>query len=368
MIRVGVIVNPIAGMGGRVGLKGTDGVVIEARRRGALPRASIRAAEAIAQMVDQKDKCQFLAAAGEMGETILRESGLLPLVVYTPTTVTTEAEDTVRCVKKMIREQVELILFAGGDGTARDICRAIGESVPVIGIPAGVKIHSPVYAQTPQRAGELARLFVKGEVPRVAPAEVLDIDEDSYRHGSVHTRLFGYLLAPVERTKMQNQKAGSALSEHGAQNTIALDIIDRMETDIFYLIGPGSTTRPILDNLGLTGSLLGVDVVCNQKIVALDVTEKQIIELTAGHNYKIIITPIGGQGYLFGRGNQQLSPKIINLTGKDNILVVATMEKITRLQGEPLLVDTGDEDTNRTLTGYIRVITGYGKELIYQVK
>lgn len=369
MKRIGLIINPIAGMGGRVGLKGTDGLADEAIRRGASPRAAKRTELAIAPLAALADKVFFLVASGQMGEAVITGKHVGYTTIYNADNPnSTAAADTISCARQMVQEGVDLILFAGGDGTARDMYRAVGEEVPVIGIPAGVKIHSPVFAQTPAKAGELAHQFIEGKLARLAPTEVLDIDEGLYRKGKVNTRLFGYLSAPQERTAMQNRKAGSTLSEHATQNTISLDIIDRMEPGVFYLIGPGSTTRPILENLGQKGTLLGIDIIRDRKLVASDASETTILEIVKDRPFRIVITPIGGQGYLFGRGNHQLSPEVIRRAGKDNILVIATMEKITRLKGEPLLVDTGEEDTDRLLAGYTRVITGYNEELVCKIR
>ena len=201
----------------------------------------------------------------------------------------------------------------------------------------------------------------------ITQAEVMDIDEDAYRRGRVSTRLYGYLQVPDNGRRIQSRKAGTPLSQKASQNLISLDMIDAMETDVFYLVGPGSTTLPILSNLNLAHSLLGVDVVQNRRLVKKDASEKQILEIVKEDPFKILITPIGGQGYLFGRGNHQISPEIIQKAGRSNIWVGATLEKIGTLKGEPLLVDTGDPETDRMLKGYIRVVTGYRQEMIYPI-
>jgi predicted polyphosphate/ATP-dependent NAD kinase len=148
---------------------------------------------------------------------------------------------------------------------------------------------------------------------------------------------------------------------------IAERIVNDMKEDWLYIIGPGTTTRAIMERLGLPNTLLGVDVVDRKKIVANDVNEAQLIRIMDGKKAKIIITPIGGQGYIFGRGNQQISPEIIRRVGSDNIIVVATPNKITSLNLKPLLVDTGDEDVDRLLSGYRKVVTGYREETVYKV-
>ena len=367
MKKIGLIVNPIAGMGGRIGLKGTDGMVDEAIRLGAIPRSPERAVSSLNILAKTCSEVQILTAEGLMGDVETQQSGFDSEIVYFPEKKKTRGEDTVRAAKILVQKGVDLLLFAGGDGTARDICSAVGENVPVIGIPAGVKIHSPVFAQNPERAGSLAGLVLQEKLKTFHLAEVLDIDEDAYREGKVTTTLHGYMNVPVER-RMQNRKAGSPVSEGGAQNLICLDIIDNMEPGVFYLIGPGSTNRPLLENLGLPCSLLGVDIIKDKKLIAKDASEAQILQLVQGSKFKIIVTPTGGQGYLFGRGNQQLSPAVLKLIQKDDIIIASTDEKLTHLKGEPLHIDTGNNELDYKLAGYYRVITGVRKQLIYKVE
>lgn len=368
MKKLGLIINPIAGMGGSVGLKGTDGVLDKALELGALPRAPQRAKKALEELLDIKDEIEILTCSGSMGEEEALELGFNARLIYEQNSSGTSSSDTLAAGKAMLSEGVDLILFAGGDGTARDMYKAIGDKAVVIGIPAGVKIHSPVYAQTPSKAGELARLYLSGRITKVEEAEVLDIDEDDYRAGKVNTSLYGYLKIPYEKKYVQNRKSGTPMSQQASQSAIAFDIIDNMEDGIYYIIGPGTTTRPIMENLKLPFTLLGVDVLLNRELFALDVAEKQLMDITSKNKCKLVITPIGGQGYLFGRGNQQLSYKVLKAIGKENIIVAATKEKLSQLKGNPFLVDTGDEETDKMLGGYIGVITGYREKTIYKVK
>jgi predicted polyphosphate/ATP-dependent NAD kinase len=266
-----------------------------------------------------------------------------------------------------LEEQVDLLLFAGGDGTARNICQAVGNQLISLGIPAGVKIHSAVYAVTPRDAGEVARIFLEGRLRSLREAEVMDIDEEAYRQGVVSARLYGYLRVPVESRYVQPMKAGGTVAEAEALAGIAEDVIDSMDGSEIFLIGPGTTTRAIMEKLGLANTLLGVDVVCNRRLVARDVSESQLTELISGRRAKIVMTVIGGQGYILGRGNQQISPAVVRQVGKDGIRVVATKEKLASLGGRPLLVDTGDEGLNQELGGYVRVTTGYRDYVIYKV-
>ncbi|MDW7670282.1 MAG: ATP-NAD kinase family protein [Bacillota bacterium] len=377
MKKLGLIVNPVAGMGGSVGLKGTDGLADQARALGAVPRSAQRTRRALQQLEPLRQDLEIWTAPGNMGETLLKEMGwryrVLPATGSRAddkkecSATKTTGEDTRRAARELADQPVDLLLFAGGDGTARDICEAVGESVIAVGIPAGVKIHSPVYAVSPDQAGELARRFLRDELIRTKTAEVLDIDEDAYRQGRVSTRLYGYLKVPDDARLMQNRKSGSVLSEEAAQKAIALRMVDDMVPEVMYLVGPGSTTRPVMEALSLPGTLLGVDIVCNKQLVAADVSEKQILEQIAGRESRILITPIGGQGYLFGRGNQQLSPRVIRQAGIHHLLVMATLQKIQSLTGRPFLVDTGDPALDRQLSGYVRVQTGYRESVMYRV-
>jgi len=262
---------------------------------------------------------------------------------------------------------VDLILFAGGDGTARDIYNAIGDQVPVLGIPAGVKIHSAVFGISPRNAGELARLFISGKAPRLREAEVIDIDEEALRQGIVSVKLYGYLRVPFQKRLLQGLKTPSHGGEEEALAAIAYDVIEKMGGDSLYIIGPGTTTRAIVSELGLKKTLIGVDVILNGKMVGTDVNESQLLEFLLQREAKIIITPIGGQGFLFGRGNQQLSPDVIRKVGRDNIMVVATPDKIHSLRGRPFLVDTGDPAVDELLCGYMKVITGFREQIVYKV-
>jgi predicted polyphosphate/ATP-dependent NAD kinase len=368
MYKIGLIVNPIAGMGGKVGLKGTDGleIVAKAKSLGAVPESPKRACEALKQLDTLKDDIEIITYPGDMGENVAVKCGFRVTVIGFAKKETS-AEDTRQAALDMLALNVDLLLFAGGDGTARDIYSAIKDSIPVIGIPAGVKIHSSVFAINPKRAGELAVLYLTGKISGLKEAEVMDIDEQSFREGIVSAHLYGYLKIPYDKNRVQNVKAGSPASEEFYHQAIAVEVVENMENDCIYAIGPGTTTRQIMKTLELDYTLLGVDVVCNKELIARDVTEKQLLEMIQGKYTKLVITPIGGQGYLFGRGNQQLSSRVIKTVGKENIIVVATKNKLHSLKGNPLLVDTGDDEVNKMLFGFIKVVTGYREYAIYPV-
>ncbi|MCF6465835.1 ATP-NAD kinase family protein [Clostridium sp. Cult2] len=369
MYKVGLIVNPIAGMGGRVGLKGTDGkeILERAVELGAIPQAPQRCIAALMQLKSIKDDVQIFTYSGNMGENEAKKCNLNTKVIgYTNKTITTR-EDTIQAAKKLSEFDLDLLIFVGGDGTARDIYSVVNNDMVVLGVPAGVKIHSAVYASSPVNAGQLARDYLVGGRINTKEAEVVDIDENAFRQGIVSTRLYGYLIIPYQKGYVQGLKSNSRLDEVQAQNIIATEIISRMEKDCLYIIGPGTTTRAIMKGLKLNYTLLGIDIVCNKSLVSLDCTEKQILKNIDNNKSKLIITPIGGQGYILGRGNQQISPEVITKVGKKNIIVIATKEKINNLRGKPLLIDTGDDNIDRALCGYIRVITGLNEEVVYPI-
>lgn len=368
MKRLGLIINPVAGMGGRVGLKGTDGLDIleKAIKRGAKPWAQNRAKEALDNLSSLKSRIEVITYPGKMGEDVCTGCGVSPRVIGS-ISVPTTASDTKRAAQDMLDLNTDLLLFAGGDGTARDIYTAVKDSLVVLGIPAGVKIHSAVYACNPVRAGELAGLYLEGKVKEVVEAEVMDIDEDNFRKGVLSARLYGYLKIPFEKRYTQRVKAGSSATEHYNQDAIAAEVIENMSDACMYIIGPGSTTGRVMEKLDLDYSLLGVDLIYRKRLVGKDLSESALLEKTSGRKTKLIVTPIGGQGYIFGRGNQQVSPVVIKHVGKDNIIIIATKQKIHSLYGRPLLVDTGDRTLDQYLCGYYRIVTGFRESIVYKV-
>lgn len=367
--KVGIIINPFAGMGGSVGLKGSDGLEILkiAIERGAQSKAPARATEALKILAKIEDQIEVFTYPDDMGENEARNAGLEPIVIGCIHSTNTTAEDTVRAAQEMVDRDVDLIIFAGGDGTARDIYRAISDKkIPVIGIPAGVKMHSAVYAVNPRSAGEAATKYLEGNGFKIRDAEVMDIDEELFRQERVTAKLYGYLLTPELKEYMQSVKSGSR-SEEASLLGIATEIIENMEDDVFYIIGPGTTTRSIMTQLNLKNTLLGVDVILNKEVIANDVTESQLYELLESRSARIVVTVIGGQGHVFGRGNQQLSPRILRKVGKENIQVIASQDKLIALESSPLRVDTGDSELDCELSGIIKVVTGYKERTMYKI-
>ncbi len=367
--KIGFLVNPVAGMGGSVALKGTDGAAALARARslGAVPQAAARMARAIDAALPVPDDTVFLTCGDAMGEDILKERGLSCETVYSAPDETS-ARDTRAAVRAMAAAGADLIFFAGGDGTARDVCAALDAEIPVTGVPAGVKIHSAVYGITPQRAGQLLHKFLSGQVRDFTAAEVMDIDEEAFRSGEVKARLFGCLKVPLDRSCLQDRKSGGARKDSFDQSAIGVWCAENMKPGRLYLIGSGTTTREITDALGLPGTLLGVDAVKDGKLVGTDLTERQILGLVEPGNTTLIVTVIGGQGHIFGRGNQQLSPAVLKKIGPENVIVAASPAKLNGLFGRPLLVDTGDAELDRRFRGYASVVTGYNRMQMHRVE
>ncbi len=351
---IGFLVNPIAGMGGAVGLKGTDGQLAEAVRRGAVPHACDRAVQTLSLLRD--DDISFVTCAGAMGEDVLLRAGISGYtVLYRPCNSTTAADTKAAC-RAFLDAGVDLILFCGGDGTARDVYDAARQEVPILGIPAGVKMYSAVFAVNPVAAAGLVR-----QAGRVGcrDSEVMDIDEEVYRSGRLTARLYGYARVPYipERTQGGKQ-VFEQQDEERAKDEIAAFITEIMIPGTLYIIGAGSTTARIMERMGLSPTLLGVDVVRDGKVVARDADERTLLALFDERpRAKIIISPIGAQGFVLGRGNQQISPAVLRKAGLQNLIVVATPAK---LAATPLLyVDSGDAVLDRRIGDSLPVISGY---------
>lgn len=370
MKKLGLIVNPIAGMGGKVGLKGTDGpeILEKALQLGARPVSLQRTGEALKALVALKDSIKLFTCPRKMGEDAAIDCGFVPKIINGVSLSSTTAEDTQKAALAMQKLGMDILLFAGGDGTARDVFEAVGNSTVVLGIPTGVKVHSAVFARNPRAAGDLCALYLQGKAKKVTEAEVMDINEEDFRRGILSARLYGYLKIPFRSRYVQRLKSGSSPDDRYAQEAIAANVIENMSDLFHYILGPGTTTRAIMEKLGLEYSLLGIDIVFKKRLVGKDLNEEEILSLIRGKQNKIVLTPIGGQGYLLGRGNQQISPAVISHVGKDNIIIVATPNKIHSLAGRPLLVDSGDGQTDRILSGYFRVLTGYRDSIIYRVQ
>ncbi|WP_031066675.1 ATP-NAD kinase family protein [Streptomyces sp. NRRL WC-3742] len=370
--RVGLVVNPVAGLGGRVGLKGSDGAEAQRRARelGARPSAPHRAELMVRQLLVLVPEVELLTVGGPMGvEGVGR-------VVHRPHGEPTSAADTRAAVRVLVEAGAQLLLFCGGDGTARDVLDAVGpaSAVPVLGIPAGVKMHSAVFAVHPRAAAEVAAAWARGAGVRLATAEVVDRDEEALRAGRVGARLYGHLTVPVLPSRVQQRKTGSSTADPASLAGIAgiaAEIADRVGPGALLVLGPGTTTHAVAAALGVPdASLTGVDVlrVNGDGTARLDLRDARADQLLAlPHTPWIALSPVGGQGFLLGRGNQQLSPELLRAAGPERLLVLATEAKLAALAGRPLLLDTGDPALDRALSGHTRVITGRHASAVYRL-
>lgn len=364
--KIGLIVNPVAGMGGSVGLKGTDGKAYKrALELGAKPVTPARTKDLFGH-IRRKEEIDLLTAPGPMGEELIHGFDISTAVIGR-VAKQTSAEDTRRIAGEMLKQGLELLIFVGGDGTARDIYDAIGLKMPVVAVPSGVKVFSAVFAFSARAAAEMVDAFIEGA--HTAEEEVLDIDEKVFRENRLASTLYGYLLVPAVKKYLQGGKECSNISGTALESkkAIAAYVIEHMDKDALYLLGPGTTLKAIADAVGIPKTLLGVDAFADGRLVGSDINEKEILSLSQKFEKKrIIITPIGGNGFIFGRGNRQFTPEVIKQIGRKNIIVVGTRDKLNKL--EALRVDTGDLTLDQTLSGYTEVTVGYKETLKMEVR
>lgn len=446
---IGLVVNPVAGVGGPAGLAGSDGADVQrlALARGARSRVQERAVIALTTLAERHPGLVVATAAGLMGADAVRAAGLVPRVLCSsaaaPTSPSarlaaqctafpreepvrsagsralggqaegaadarTDAGDTSRAVAALAAAGVDLILVVGGDGTLRDAVAGLGaaesafttqeesadagvptpesadpgqrflsyergtsetdaQSPAVLGVPAGVKMYSPVFAVSPRAAGAIAADWIdRGGLP-TDDREVLDIDEAAMRRARVEPTLYGMLRVPYRAGRTQARKAPTPATEAAAVDAAARGAVARMRSGVRYLLGPGGTTAEIARQLGVDGSPLGVDVVLDGVVVVGGASEHELLAEIARGPAQAVITVIGGQGFLLGRGNQQLSAAVVRALGEDPILVVAPEQKLIDLHGRPLLVDTGDPELDARLAGHVRIVTGVGTSSLYAV-
>ncbi len=369
MATFGFLVNPIAGMGGAVGLKGTDGPVTlrEALKKRAKPVAPIRAREYLTPLLTHRNRFNLFTAPGTMGAEQAKSVGIAHQVVGRIGTKTS-AQDTARISRLMKRRKVDLLVFCGGDGTARDIFRSVGHDLPVLGVPAGVKVYSSVFAINPRAAAQTTLQFLDGTIS-TKPGEVLDIDEKEYRQNRLSVKLLGTLPTPDAGPLVQSPKSPSRSSEAVEMEEVADYFKEEAQPNLVYVLGPGTTLEKVAVRLGLKKTLLGVDVVKGDgTVLGRDVDESTLLRLVKPSATRVVVSPIGGTGFLFGRGNQQISPRVLGQVGSDNIIIVAARTKVEALNPRRLLVDTGDEKLDQALRGYRRVLTGYREEMVVKVE
>jgi predicted polyphosphate/ATP-dependent NAD kinase len=367
--KVGFLINPISGMGGTVGLKGTDGkkTLREAIRKGAKPVSPERGLRYLEEVQRRDKDIEFLIAPGNMGENTADQLKLKHEVVGRIGRATT-SEDSVRIARLMKKRRADLIVFCGGDGTARDMLRGVGQDTPALGVPAGVKVYSSVFAINPAAAAESTVAFLKGQIPKRL-GEVVDVDELAFRKNRLSVKLFGHMTTPDSGPLMQGSKSVTGSSEDTELDAIAEYFQEEIEPAYTYVLGPGSTLERIAKRLGVKKTLLGVDAVKGDgTLLGRDMDETALLSLIGKGPTRIVISPIGGQGFLFGRGNQQITPDVIRRVGLENVMVVGSRSKIEALHPRRLLTDSGDDEIDRQLRGYLRVITGYREEMVVKVE
>lgn len=365
--KLGLIVNSYAGLGGPAGLKGSDGDAVRAQAMAMnsdlrAPERALRALTCLRGL-----PVDVYCFAGEMGAAVARAAQLAVQEIGQAEQTPSSAADTIAAARACHAAGCDLILFVGGDGTARNMVEAVGLDQPVLGLPSGVKMHSGVYAIAPEAAAAVIRQLISGELVALDACEVRDIDEQAFREGRVQSRYYGELLVPSEPRYVQAVKEGGREVEALVLDDIAAEITETLTPETLAIFAPGSTTFAITESMGLQATLLGVDLVRNGKLIATDLNANTLEQQVMAHTGPVVLvlTAIGGQGHVFGRGNQQLRPALLRHIGRENVVVVATKSKLESLNGRPLLIDTNDPALDADWTGYIRVITGYRDAVLY---
>jgi predicted polyphosphate/ATP-dependent NAD kinase len=383
IFRIGLLINPYAGLGGPIAMKGSDGdyIVNQGLDAGLSGRSNERVKIFLEQLSSYKEKIHWYSAPQQMGESILLHLGYQPTVIGSLDSSKTSAKDTEDFAKQLQEQNIDLLIFAGGDGTARNIFNALGNTQLCLGIPAGVKMHSGVFAVSPQAGARLVEEFLQEKPVSVAMQEVRDIDEEQLRAGNIQARYYGELFCPNDNRFVQQVKNSGEVDETGMQQEIAAGIVDAMVQDndaldddlkTLYFIGPGSTTRAVMEELGLSNTLLGVDAILDGKCIGQDLTERQVLNFIDEHKnqsisrpIRIFVTATGMQGHVFGRGNQQFSPEVLKRVGKENIDVLISPKKLSEFAERPLFMDSGNIDLDKAWSGWIKVIVGYQQTVMY---
>lgn len=385
MKKIGFIVNPIAGIGGRVGLKGTDSIEIqnEALKRGAIPIAADRTRRFLSHFskFPEVKNVEFFIPKGKMGEEIFHSFQQTKFVIkyfvldeiIIPDLTT--SRETILCVKKLVSLNVDLIIFVGGDGTARDLHQALKSQTPILGIPSGVKMHSGVFAQSPEKGAEILRKFVMDEV-YFMESEIIDLNEEKFRKDSIQTELYGLGIIPYVPTLMQSTKLMTKIEDTELENIegIVKTLKNLIKEDVIYILGAGSTIKQVSKAFGslisTNKTVLGIDAVINGTFLGKDLSEYGLLEILNKNKEReviILLTPIGGQGFILGRGNQQISPNVLQIVGINNILIIASKNKLNKIERKTLHVDTGDLQLDEALIGYVKVLVDFEEYMMVKI-
>lgn len=375
-IRVGILLNPYAGVGGQLALKGSDSLTCELREQvqaqvdKGLSHAQQRLSNVLKLLQQQQllPRFEFIVAPKQLGAQVLEALNIPCRALGVPITQQTTAEDSVRLAKALLAEGVDLLLFAGGDGTARDVCLAVGLQVPVLGVPAGVKMHSGVFAINPQAAADVLQDIALGHWVSADLAEVRDIDETDLQQGRLRARHYGEMRVPALASHIQQVKCSGREVEALVVAEIAAGFVENMRDDCVYALGPGTTVAAIAEQLGFKNTLLGFDLVLAGQCLANDVTADDLLRIAKQQQLVVVVTPTGGQGSLIGRGNQQLSAALLHHIGRENVLILSSANKLVELDGRPLRLDTGDAELDKLWSGLWCVHTGYQQQVLYAVQ
>ena len=371
MVRIGVIANPDAGLGGRLGLKGSDGQAELARSKGAEDRSGPRLESMLRHFSrihrDESTEIEWITSSGRMGtEWIPDELQIGTISEVHQSSGNTSASDTQAAVAMLLEHGIDLLVYSGGDGTTRDIVSSLSDSespeLPVIGVPSGVKMHSGCFASSPKAAAEVLSAWIHGDL-LVSSTEVLDLDEELYRKGKWVVRLYAEAFSPNSPRWMQGSKE---LIQTESEEDIIVGLSDHIEESIseegrLVIWGSGGTLREIGGNIGFELTTLGIDATIGSEQVGTDLAESGIIELLESHDgpVTLLLSPMGGQGFLIGRGNLQLSPAVLSSIGIENILGVVTPAKLLTVRA--LRIETGDESLDEEFASkrYMKVLQGY---------
>lgn len=374
-IKIGFIVNPIAGMGGKVGLKGTDNVIEKAINLGAKPIAPKKSEDAIKNFIKnypQDKKIIWYTCSDEMGYNELKNAGVKDIkIVYKYDKNKTTANDTKNACKQFLKENLDLLIFCGGDGTARDVYGIIKNKIPLLGIPSGVKMHSGVFGINTNAVSKMLFEFINKRLT-IGDVEIMDLDEEKYRKGEWNIRLFGIAKGIVEPTYVQVGKSVfESVSDNEVKDELYEHLLDEINEnpDFLYLFGSGGTINYIAEKMKIKNTLLGVDAVYNKKNIGIDLNEKEILKILEKYpKAKVILSPIGAQGFILGRGNLQLSPEVIGKIGLDNIIVISTPSKL--LSTPVIRVDTGDKKLDKDFAKkeLMLVVIGYRLSRVVKIQ
>lgn len=385
VLRIGFVVNPLAGIGGPAGLKGSDDVAEEAAERGYEPTAHEKARRFLVRLKKQArpGSVRIFAAPGVLGESVTRETGWktgsLGAESFDEDPFATDAVDTKRAAVAAVELEMDMVVFVGGDGTARDVAEAVGERIAVLGVPAGVKMFSECFCETPEASAdliaELAASHAEGDVVPTRAGDLLDLDEEGYREGRVEPMPQGVVRVPSSPRIMA---AKCSVPTGNESEQAAAGVLERMEEQPgrLYVLGSGSTVMALKRLLGVEGSLIGLDLVTGTdegwRLVDKDVDAHRLEQAVGqaekdGQEVVLVVAPIGGQGFVIGRGTGPLTPRVVQAALPDGVWVVATKEKLASLRDKLLHVDTGDPELDREFPSFLRVTTAPGQQAMARV-